>query len=56
MKSLEYSFLVILTVFASLLFAYPSESQTDVETISEAPIERPPLSKSKYSIETVNLF
>lgn len=50
MRSLGYSLLVIFTVFVSLLFAYPAEPQSDVETISQAPIELPPLSKTMCSI------
>lgn len=54
MRNLDYSLLLIFTVFVSLLFAHPSElqteSQSDVETISQAPIEQPLLSKSKCLI------
>lgn len=53
---LNYSLLVIFTVFVSLLFAQPTETQNDVETHSTAPapIEQPPLSKSMCSIEIEN--
>lgn len=54
MKNLNYSLFVIFSVLVSLLCAdqtaVQTESQNDVETVSGAPIERPPLSNLKFLI------